>query len=180
MLVTKRKVVFLNLRCFAVIGRFSRPPFLILTFWCPLSVLNQNSSTTKFQKKFGTFRHFSARRRNIFIVANNLIMFGILCFMPLSIFIKFHITVLSQIEKRTNVLFTHFKFELCIKIAYVWELRISISRAPFNIFRWIQNWRIEWDDFFQINFTLKIRKILSFRSYDVIKTPRTAIIKRTS
>ena len=170
MLVTKRKVVFLNLRCFAVIGRFSRPPFLILTFWCTLSVLNKNSSTTKFQKKFGTFRHFSARRRNIFIVANNLIMFGILCFIPLPIFIKFHITVLSQIEKRTNVLFTHFKFELCIEIAYVWQLRISISRAPFNIFRWIQKWRIEWDDAFQINFTLKIRKILSFRSYDVIKT----------
>ena len=171
MLVTKRKVVFLNLRCFPVIGRFSRPPVPVFTFWCTLRVLSQKSSTTKFQKKFGTFRHFSARRRNIFIVANHLIVFGILCFIPLPNFIKFHITVLSQIEKRTNMVFTRFKFGLCIEIAYGWELRMSISRAPFNIFKWFQNKRMEGHDCFQINFTLKIRKILSFRSHDVIKTP---------
>ena len=90
--------------------------------------------------------------------------------MPVPNFIKFHTIVLSQIKKQRNVLFTQLKFPLCIKIAYEWELRMSISRAPFNIFKWFQNRRMEGDDCFQINLTLKIRKILSFRSYDVTAT----------
>ena len=119
---------------------------------------------------FGTFRHFSSRRQNIFIVAKYLLLFGILCFICVPNFIKFHTIVLSQIEKRRSVLFMHLKFSICIEIAYEWQLWSDIVQSPCNIFKSFQNRRIEWDGPFQINFTLKIQKLLGFRSYDVTAT----------